>query len=114
MAREYQFTDLTRDAMPDLWPRVDLHCRIQTLLETRLPRAFLGHVQVACIDGDRLVLCTDSPLWSSDLRYRSALILKSVNSCYGLKLSQCKILVRPKAFQQNPVPSKPQPSPARS
>ncbi|WP_083560160.1 DciA family protein [Oceanococcus atlanticus] len=100
--------------MSDLWSKVDLHCRIQSLLETRLPRAFIGHVQVACIDGDRLVLCTDSPLWSSDLRYRSALILKSVNSCYGLNLSQCKILVRPQAFRHNPVPSKPPPNPARS
>ncbi|MGJ8668167.1 MAG: DciA family protein [Oceanococcus sp.] len=98
----YQFSNLSRTALTDIWAQVNLHNQIQALIESRLPKAFIGHVQVACIDGDSLVLCTDSPLWSSDLRYRSALILKSVNSCYQLKLQHCKILVRPKAFAIKP------------
>lgn len=103
----HQFSQLTRTALTDIWSRVDLHCRIQSLLEERLPKAFKGHLQVACIEGSSLVLCTDSPLWSSDLRYRSAFILKSVNSCYPLELTRCKILVRPQAFAIKPQPPEP-------
>ncbi len=94
----HHFSDLARDALTDLWSRVDLHCRIQSLIEQSLPRAFRGHVQVACIEDDSLVLLTDSPLWASDLRYRNAHLLKSVNSRYQLKLLRCQIQVRPGAF----------------
>lgn len=94
----HDFSDLTATAMKGLWSRVELHCKLQSLIEAQLPRAFRGHVQVACIEGDSLVLCTDSPLWASDLRYRQALILKSVNSHYSQGLRRCKIQVRPGAF----------------
>ncbi len=99
----YKFSDLSQNALAGLWSRVDLHCKIQSLLEQRLPSAFRGHVQVACIDDDSLVLCTDSPLWATDLRYRSPFILKSVNSNYRLNLSRCQIHVRPKAFISKPA-----------
>lgn len=94
----HQFSDLTRNALGDIWSRVALHNQIQALIEQSLPRAFLKHVKVACIDAQTLVLCTDTPLWAADLRYRTAAILDGVNNKLKLDLTRCLIQVRPGAF----------------
>ena len=107
MGTESLYT-LTQDRLGNFWNRVEFHGKLQKLLEEKLPPAFRGHVQVACIQGDSLVLCTDSPLWASDLRYRSNNVLQIVNSCYKLKLLRCQVQVKPGAFLKR------QPSPVRN
>lgn len=94
----HDFSDLSQRALASMWSRVEAHQKIQTLLEANLPRAFRGHVQVALIERDSLVLCTDSPLWAADLRYRSKALLDHVNAHLSVNLKRCRIHVRPDVF----------------
>lgn len=92
--------DALDHALDPIWERVALHQRISHHLTKILPQALVRHLRVSCIEHDALILICDTPAWASDLRYREALIVESVNLHEQLALKNCRILVRPEVFNR--------------
>jgi hypothetical protein len=64
-------------------------------LQEHLPEPLNRHCTVANINDGSLILLTDSPVWSSRLRFHAATILREVERRHGLQLAKVQIRVNP-------------------
>lgn len=72
--------------------------QLQQLTDTLsaiLPQAVYGHCHVGNVSGDTLVLITDSPAWSTRLRFHAPAILEHLKETHGLALHRVRIRVHP-------------------
>jgi len=60
-----------------------------------LPQPVHGHCRVGNVSGDTLVLVTDSPAWSTRLRFHTPAILEHLKETHGLALHGVRIRVHP-------------------
>lgn len=71
-----------------------------------VPTELIAHVQVAGLEGTKLTLTTQSPVWVSKLRYRTDEIASRLSAKTGLPIESVKLLVNP-AAAGNPAAKKP-------
>ncbi len=71
-------------------------------LQEHLPEPLNRHCTVANINNDSLVLLTDSPVWSSRLRFHAPAILRELERRHALRLGKILIKISPPE-QSRPV-----------
>ncbi len=69
--------------------------RLTQLVRAELPAACASHCRVASIRDSVLVLATDSPAWSSRLRFHGPELVRTLKRRHGLDLRSTRILVVP-------------------
>ncbi|HEX7025997.1 MAG TPA: DUF721 domain-containing protein [Gammaproteobacteria bacterium] len=62
-----------------------------------VPTELIAHVEVAGLEGTKLTLTTQSPVWANKLRYLTDEIARRLSAHTGLPISSVKLLVRPVA-----------------
>ena len=68
-----------------------LDARLQPLL----PDNARGHIRVACVEGDTLILAATSPTWSSRARLEAPTLLEAAASLWPTPLKSTRIIVAP-------------------
>ncbi len=64
-------------------------------LQPRLPPAARGHVRVACVQQDTLVLAAASSAWASRARLESSSLLEAARALWPGRLERVQIIVSP-------------------
>lgn len=75
--------------------RAEAFTDLNRRLATSLPEAARGHVRVACIEADCLVIAADSPAWSSRARLLADGLLREAADLWPTPLNRCRIIVVP-------------------
>jgi hypothetical protein len=68
----------------------ELDRRLQPVLSETLR----GKVQVACVDGDYLVLAADSPAWATRARLEAPVLLEAAREIWPRDLNHWRVIVR--------------------
>ncbi len=64
-------------------------------LQLLLPESDRGHIRVACVEGETLVLAATSPTWSSRARLHALALLEAAASLWPTPLTKTRIIVAP-------------------
>lgn len=64
-------------------------------LQARLPESMRGHVRLACIEGECLVLAAASPAWASRARLTADELLAEANRHVDGRLARTRVIVVP-------------------
>ncbi len=67
-------------------------------LQPSLPEGSRGHIRVACIDGDCLVLAATSSAWASRARLEAETLLQAARGFWPEDLNRTRIIVYAKAL----------------
>jgi hypothetical protein len=71
-----------------------------------LPLEFHGHVQVASLHRDLLILEADSPVWASKIRYHSNDLSRRLSVKTGLTIKSIKLRIQPAQTKPDAVKRK--------
>jgi hypothetical protein len=63
-------------------------------LQPVLSDTLRGHAQVACVDGECLVLAADSPAWASRARLEAPALLEAARKIWPRELNNWRVIVR--------------------
>jgi hypothetical protein len=66
-----------------------------------LPKPLDEHCLHAALDAGALTLTTDSPVWSSRLRFFAPELARSLAPCHG-RIDSCRVRIRPRAVVAPP------------
>jgi hypothetical protein len=66
-------------------------------LQPSLPEGSRGHIRVACVEGDCLVLAAESSAWASRARLEAETLLQAARTCWPDNLRRTRIIVCAKA-----------------
>jgi hypothetical protein len=58
-----------------------------------LPESARGHIRVACVEDDCLVVAADSPAWASRARLQAVSILEAARQIWPDELTRARIIV---------------------
>ncbi len=62
-------------------------------LQSSLPESSRGHIRVACVDGDCLVLTAESSAWASRARLEAETLLQAARQIWPENLRHTRIIV---------------------
>jgi hypothetical protein len=63
-------------------------------LQTELPESARGSIQVACVEGDCLVLAAESPAWATRARLFAPTLLEAARSIWPQELKIWRVIVQ--------------------
>jgi len=69
--------------------------RLDKTLQPLLPPADRGHIRLACVEDETLVLAADSPAWATKARLSAAQLLAAANELWPKPLRRTRIIVVP-------------------
>lgn len=75
--------------------QIDAHRALNRALDAALPASARGHVRVAALEHDRLVLEADSPVWATKTRYLETGIIRQLRDDTGLSVKSLRLRVKP-------------------
>ena len=75
-------------------------------LQEHLPEPLNRHCTVANIHNDSLVLLTDSPVWSSRLRFHAPALLRELERRHAVHLTSVRIRINPPEQVRPAAPSR--------
>ncbi len=96
-----------------LLQRLDTHKRMLVLIRRVLPLPLRDHCRDCCRKKGALILFSDSPLWSSQLRFYAPAILTALTAEGGFNIAEIRVCRLP-SLGSAPSPSRKLTIPSRS